>query len=192
VAKGHAAVRNGVLKGVNVADGVLSGVTGVAGLVTLVPARVRDRYRDIFAGDDTRFDELASDVRVADERIVLESLAVSAHDYAVRGKGTITFTQQVDLTATLIASAPLTADVIGTLKETALLTDTNGRLAIPFRLVGILPKVRVKPDQEFVGRVRQALIGEGLGRLLGGKRDGKGHQDTNDAIKRGLNELFGR
>jgi hypothetical protein len=162
-----------------------------------VPARVRDRYGDIFASDDTRFDELASDVRVADERIILDSLAVSSRDYAVRGKGTVTFTQQVDLTATLIASAPLTADVVGTLKETQLLTDANGRLAIPFRLVGVLPKVRARPDQEFVGRLRQALLGEGLERLLGGKRDGrrgdgKGHADTNDAIKRGLNELFGR
>ena len=149
-----------MLKGVrNVADGVLSGVTGVAGLVNSL-ARVRDRYGDIFASDDTRFDELASDVRVADERIVLESFAVSARDYAVRGKGTVTFTQQVDLTATLIASPRLTADVIGTLKETQLLTDTNGHLS--FRLVGVFPKVRAKPDQEFVGRLRQALVGEGL------------------------------
>jgi hypothetical protein len=195
---GHAAVRNGRLVGVNVADGVLSGVTGVGGLVTLVPARVRDRYPAIFASDDTTFDELSSDVRVADQRIVLESLAVTARDYAVRAKGTVAFTQQVDLTGTLTASAPLTADVIGGLKQAKILTDTTGRLAIPFRLVGVAPNVRPQPDAEFVGRVlRKALADEGLDldRLLGGRHgrkhaDGKGRHDTNDAIKRELDRLF--
>jgi AsmA protein len=195
-ALGHAAVRNGRLLGVNVADGVLSGVTGVAGLVTLVPARVRGRYPEIFASDDTRFEELSADVSIADERVQLESLVVSAPDYAVRGHGTVTFTQRVDVTATLVASAPLTADVVGALKESQVLTDADGRLAIPFRLTGVLPKVRPQPDAEFVARVlRKALAGEGLERLLGGKRDrkrhdGKGRQDTNDAIKRGLDKLF--
>jgi uncharacterized protein involved in outer membrane biogenesis len=195
-AMGHAAIRNGRLLGVNVADGVLSGVTGVAGLVSLVPARVRGRYPEIFANDDTRFDELSADVSIADERIRLDSLVVSAPDYAVRGTGTITFTQRVDVKATLVASAPLTADVVGALKESNVLTDADGRLAIPFRLTGVLPKVRPQPDPEYVARVlRKALAGETLERLIEGSRSDRGHggknrKDANDAIRRELDRLL--
>jgi AsmA protein len=194
-ATGHAVVHDGRLRGVNVADGVLSGVTGVAGLVTLVPSRVRDRYREIFSDDDTRFDELAADVRVADERIVLDSLAVTARDYAVRGTGTVGFDQRVDVAATLVASARLTGDVVGALKEAEVVTDPAGRLAIPFRLTGVLPNVRPQADPEFVARVlRRALVGEGLERLLRGKRDGRRRdgtgRDARDAIERGLGKLL--
>ena len=190
-AKGHAAVRDGVLEGVNVADGVLSGVTGgVGGLVTLVPKGVRERYGDLFSSDDTRFDELASELRVADQRIVLESLAVSARDWAVRGKGTVTFAQHVDIAATLVASKRLTADIAGTLREVKLLTDDDGLLAIPFRLVGVLPHVRPQPDKDFAGRLlRNALSGESLEHLLGGKPGKDGH-GAGDGLKRQLEKLF--
>jgi hypothetical protein len=195
---GHAAVRDGRLVGMNVADGVLSSVTGVAGVVSLVPSRIRERHPGIFATDDTQFDELVSDVRIANERIELQALSVTARDYAVRGKGVVTFAQHADVTATLIASPPLTADIIGVLKEAKYLTNDDGRLAIPFRMTGVLPKVRAKPDQEFVARVlRKAFIGEGLDQLLGGgRRDDGGRADgkarPEDLLKQGLDKFFRR
>jgi hypothetical protein len=197
--KGHAVIRDGRLRGVNIVDGVLSGVTGGAGLVNLVPHGVRDRYPEIFATDDTRFDELSSDVRIKDERILVDSFDVVARDYVVRGKGVVTFAQQVDLTATLAASQRLTGDIVGAMKQALYLTDDGGRLAIPFRLTGVLPNVRPKPDLDFVTRVlRKALVGEGLDKLLGGNKQadppsGKSHPDSDkDIIKKGLDKLFGR
>jgi hypothetical protein len=150
---GRMVVRGGRLKGVNVAESVLTGATGMRGIVTLVPPRIRDRYPAIFDTDDTRFEELSSDVRVGSERIQVDAMNVAARDYAIRGKGVVTFAQEADLTATLYASAPLTADVIGALKEARFLTDPSGRLAIPFRFAGTLPNVRPKPDAEFITRV---------------------------------------
>jgi hypothetical protein len=198
---GHVVVHDGTLKGVNVAEDVLTGVTGVAGLVSLVPQRVRDRYPAIFATDDTRFDELRSDLHVGGERIVVDAFSVAARDYAIRGKGVVTFAQQADLSATLVASPQLTADVVGALKQASYLADDQGHIAIPFRFAGTLPNVRPKPDADFVGRVLQkALVGEGLDRLLGGgKHDDPKHPDAKhpddsgkDLIKRGLDKLFGR
>jgi hypothetical protein len=194
---GRVVVRNGRLKGVNVAESVL-GAAGIQGIVTLVPVRVRDRYPAIFATDDTRFDELSSDVRLAGERIHVESMNVVARDYAIRGKGFVTFAQDIDLTATLYASAALTADVIGMLREAHVLTDATGRLGIPFRFAGRLPNVRPKPDVEFIGRVLQkALVDEGLGRLLGGgggKPSGpkKRSRGDDDLLQKGLDKLFKR
>jgi hypothetical protein len=194
---GRVVVRDGRLKGVNVADGVLGGL-GVQGLVTLVPPKIRERYPTIFAVDDTRFDELSSDVRVAAERIHVDAMNVAARDYAIRGNGVITFAQAVDLTATLYASPSLTADVLGMLKEAHVLADASGRLAIPFRLTGVLPNVRPKPDGELVTRVLQkALVGEGLQRLLGGgkpsdRKKPSGGKGADEVIKKGLDKLFRR
>ena len=197
---GHVSIRDGRLIGVNIAESVLTGVTGVSGVVTLVPARVRERYPAIFATDDTRFDELDSDVRIGNERIQVEAVNVAARDYALRGKGVITFAQHADLTATLVASTSLTADIVGMLKQASYLTDNTGRLAIPFRFAGTLPNVRPKPDAEFVTRVvEKALVGEGLDRLLGGGKtddpkhpNGKGKDDGKELLRRGLDKLFGR
>jgi len=54
--QGRADVRDGVLKDVNVAESVLGGATGVAGLASLVPPDVRGRYPDVFGTGDTRFE----------------------------------------------------------------------------------------------------------------------------------------
>jgi hypothetical protein len=194
---GRAVVRHGRLAGVNVADSVLANVTGVPGLVTLVPPRVREKYPEIFATDDTRFDELTAQVRLGGERLVIESLTAAARDYALRGTGVVTFTRHADLTATLEASAALTQDIVGALKEAAALTDQSGRLAIPFRLTGVLPDVRPRPDEAFVARALQkALVGQGLERLLGGKKKragkGAGGEAGRQLLEQGLDKLFGR
>jgi len=105
----------------------------------------------------------------------------------------ITFAREMDLTGTLVASVPFTEDVLGALREAKYLTNDAGRLAIPFRLTGVLPNVRPKPDADFVARVLQrAIAGEGLDRLLGGDGTGKKTQKTEDAIKKGLDKLFHR
>jgi hypothetical protein len=192
--RGHVVIHDGVLRGVNVADAVLSGVTGMGGLATLVPQRVRERHPDIFSTGDTRFDQLTTDVRIGGERMIVESVVVSAKDYAVHGKGFVTFDRYADLTATLTASQPLTKDITGVLKEAEALAGDDGRLAIPFRFAGILPDVKPKPDEEFLARVlRKALIGEGLERLLGGGRkgDGDGKPAGGDKLRRELDKLFG-
>jgi len=190
---GHIAIRDGRLHDVNVAEKVLTSATGVAGIVTLVPSRIRDGYPAIFATDDTQFDELSSDVRIGGQRIVVETMSVVAHDYAIHGHGHITFAREMDLTGTLVASMPFTDDVLGALREAKYLTNDAGRLAIPFRLTGVLPNVRPKPDADFVARVLQrAIAGEGLDRLLGGDGTGKKTQKTEDAIKKGLDKLFHR
>ena len=206
---GHVVVHDGTLVGVNVADSVLSGVSGMGGLVTLVPPRIRERYPDIFGTGDTRFDELASTVRLGGERLQIETLDVSARDWAVHGKGVITFAQHADLAATLVASERLTRDIVDAFAEARYLTDDVGRLAIPFRLAGVLPTLRPKPDEDFLGRVlRKAMTGEGLGRLFGGgkhdaapsmggkskdakPKDAK-RKDGGNALQRGLDRLFGR
>jgi hypothetical protein len=190
---GHVAIRDGRLHDVNVAEKVLTSATGIVGIVTLVPPRIRDHYPAIFATDDTRFQELSSDVRIGGQRIVIETMSVVAQDYAIHGRGHVTFAREMELTGTLVASGPFTADVLGVLREAKYLTNDAGLLAIPFRLTGVLPNVRAKPDADFVGRALQrAIAGEDLDKLLGGDGSGKKAKKAEDAIKKGLDKLFRR
>ncbi len=193
-ANGHAEIRDGTIREVNLANGVLTGVTGLGGLVTLVPPRIRDRYPDIFATDDTRFTQLSADAQIANTRIHMDPFVVSAEDYTIHGTGVVTFDQHVDVTATLSASERLTRDIVGAFKEASVITDSVGRISIPFRVTGTMPNVRPRPDEEFVSRVvRKVFSADGVERLLGGGSDGKSGDkkgSTVDRLKRSLDKLF--
>jgi AsmA protein len=191
--KGHVEIHDGAIVGLNIAEGVLSGLSGMVGLASLIPPGLRDRHPDIFSTGDTRFDTLSADLRIGGQRLLIDSAVAAAKDYSVHGQGTLTFDQVVDMTATLTASLGLTKDLVGAVSQAQLLADEAGRISIPFRLAGRLPNVRPKPDTEVVSRVlRKALSAEGLEQLLGGKGKGGGKGSGRNAIQRGLDQLFGR
>lgn len=172
---GQAELKDGALKDVNLADSVLRGVTGVAGLSALIPARVRDKHPDLFNAGDTVFDTLGGSARIADGRVVTDDLTLTSHDYTIRGQGAFTFESRVDFTATLVASQGLTTDVLADVPIARHLTGPEGRLQIPFRVTGVFSRVRPKPDVDFVARVlRGALVEEGISTLIGDKVKVKG------------------
>ena len=193
--QGRADVRDGVLKDVNVADSVLGGATGVAGLASLVPPDVRSRYPDVFGTGDTRFEALGGSIRIANQRVTTDDCRMAARDYAVTGRGSVGFDGRVDFTATLIASERLTADIGARVKEARYLTDDAGRVAIPFRFVGKMPGVKPVPDPEWLARtVARGVVGKGLDRLLGAKEKKPGGKERpeHDLLRKGLDSLFGR
>ena len=194
---GRMAVEDGVLKNVNIAEAALSSVTGIAGLSRLVSPRVREKYPELFGTGDTPFDELSATVKIADGRVTTDDLILSARDYTVRGTGFFTFDKNVDFAATLVASEKLTQDIVADIKEARYLTGTNGRVEIPFRLKGTLPKVRPQPDSELIARALQrALVEKGVGALIqrkgGPERAPDKASPTEDLLRKGLEELLGR
>jgi uncharacterized protein involved in outer membrane biogenesis len=145
--QGTFSVEDGALRGVNVAERVLGGVTGLPGLASLAPPAVRMKYPDLFGGADTRFDELRGDLRLGDGTGRLERLVLSARDYRIDGDGRLALVSgALDLSGVLTASAGLTRDMLKSVKEASLLTDREGRLAVPFALSGTWPKIAVRPD----------------------------------------------
>jgi hypothetical protein len=165
---GRAAVTNGALKGVNVAGGVLGGVTGIPGLAVLVPPKVREKHAALFTDHDTSFDTLSGSVDIADGGASTNDLVVSARDFTMRGQGRMTFDSRVDFTATLFLSPALSKEVIDDVHAAKHLADAQGRLEIPFRIAGVLPDARPVPDLSVVTKALSgAVVEEGLGKLLG-------------------------
>lgn len=165
---GRAELKEGVLRGVNVGEAVLAGVTGIPGLSTLTPPGVQRKFPELFGGEDTPFDKCGGTVRIADGRVSTSDLALAAREYEVRGGGWFSFDNAVDFTATFVGSPRLSQSVVDDVSGAKYLADASGRLQIPFRFAGRLPGVRPRPDVGAIARTAQgALVTEGLGKLLG-------------------------
>jgi len=169
---GRVTVRQGALEGVNLAEQVLTGATGIPGVGTLVPGRVRTKYPELFGAAETRFEELRSTFRITGGGLRFDDLAVAARDYRITGAGRLSFTGQLDATGVLTVSKQLSDHIVGSVKEVALITDKDGRLSIPFGVTGRWPSVRVRPDTSRLMRSLQLdLIQRGLEELFGRTRD---------------------
>jgi hypothetical protein len=166
---GKAAVNDGKLRGLNIAEAVLGNVTGVPGLSALVPPKVQAKYPELFAHDDTTFERFEGTVRIADGRVATDDLRLAARDYQIRGGGWFSLDKQVDFTATLVASQRMSRDMIEGVSLTKYLANSEGRVEIPFRMAGSLPGVRPQPDVRVIAKAAEgALVKEGLEKLLGG------------------------
>ncbi len=153
--KGRAVVVQGALLNINIAEGVLSGVTGIPGLSLLVSPRVRDKYPEIFATQNTNFDQLKGTVTISNGKVHIDDLVVAAVDWTMRGKGWFGFDQTLDFRARLTMSQGLSNDIVDDIKEAKYIVNNQGRLEIPFALAGTLPRVKPKPDLAYVGQLLQ-------------------------------------
>jgi uncharacterized protein involved in outer membrane biogenesis len=168
-------VTDGVLEGVNIAEDVLGGITGIPGLSNLISPNVRSKYPELFGMDDTVFEELAGKLTLAGGQALLDEIALAARDYRLDGKGTIGFDNALDIGMTFVASQNLTGDLIRSVKEIQFLTGADGRFKLPLRLAGSMPTIRVQPDMQYVTQqltssLVQTGLSKGLEALLGKKR----------------------
>jgi uncharacterized protein involved in outer membrane biogenesis len=156
-------VRDGLLEGVNIAEVVLSSVTGVPGLGNLLGPEVRQKYPSIFSQSDTAFDALRARTTIAGGVATLEEMLLAARDYSLRGDGSFSFTNALDVAVDFIASDDLTQQLRGDVKELKYLLDADGRLLIPVRLTGSLPGIRPQPNTEYLAKqLSGALVSQGL------------------------------
>jgi hypothetical protein len=209
--QGRVDVQDGVLKDVNLAESVLSGVTGVPGLSNFISPRIRKKYPDIFATGDTKFEKLGGSVQIADGRANTRDLEITARDYSMRGEGVYELRNHLDFKATLFASKALSTDIIDDVKEAKYLAAADGRIEIPFRVTGALPSVKPMPDAAIIQKaIGRAVIDKGLEKIFGKPKKeeptaplGPGEtapepkptkklKPEQELLKKGLEGLFGR
>ena len=170
----------------DVADGRIQGAgLGHALLDVLQPLlragvsdRLRQRYPDLFSGDDLQFTHLSGSGRLADGRIRSDDLVLAAPSYDAHGEGSLGLDGKVDARLRLAAGPALTDDILGQSHARPMLVDARGQLTVPLHVHGPLRHPRVTPDPAFVATAASALLGgKGLGdavgvleRFLGGKR----------------------
>ena len=189
---GKTRIRDGSLKDFNLVERVLSKVTGLPGISNLLSSRIPSRYSTIFKRRDTPFDTLAATFTVEQGRIRTDDLFLATPDYSINGRGWIGFDKTMKWNATLVMSPQFTRELVKEHKNVHYMLDRQGRLAVPFRLEGTLPRVQAKPDLKgLVKAIQRGLLRRSIERALGGKKDKKKKQ-RRDWIQKGLEQLFGK
>ena len=207
--QGEVEVVQGVIYNFNIAEGALTGMTGIPGLTSKVNPSLRKKYPATFTAKDTEFKELKTSVEVADGRINFQNTRMSAAEFVAVGSGWADFNRKVDFRSTLSFSHRLSADLSQSAREMKYLLNNQGQLEIPFSLTGRMPNVKAKPDANYLGQlVQRGFLGRRADDLVNryldpGDRaeeserapaDGsrKKRSSTEDRIRRGLENLFKR
>lgn len=153
--QGQAEVLQGALLNFNIAEGVFSGITGIPGLGSLINPQIRKKYPETFEAKDTEFKELKGLFTVADARMNVSDLHITAADYSVLGKGWVDFERRVDFRSVLVFSQRLSADLGRSVKEVTYIFNNQQEFEVPFTLNGTLPKVKPKPDSAYLAKAIQ-------------------------------------
>ncbi len=208
--QGKFEVNQGALVDLNIADEVLSNITGIPGLTSIVSQEVRKKYPAIWGGTGTEFADLGSQLTFREGKILLDGVYLNAADYATRGDGWLDYDQQIDFHGQIILAQNLSKDIQDNVKVAKYISNTQGRVAIPFALSGTLPEAKPLPDIATLTRqVQQGAVQKGIEAvqkkvldkilpstsLLGGETDAAGESSPpkpEDLLKEGLKSLFGR
>ncbi len=201
--QGKAEIMDGELREFNLAEGVLSGLTGVPGLSLVLPQRLRDKYPEVFASPHTEFDEFASQFSLGNRKIKLDRLHIAARDFRTQAAGWMDFEQQVDATASLTLSQALSSDLMRATKELRYIANAEDRVEIPFALAGVFPAVRPTLDAQQIGALIQRAATRALqdvvqDKILPPKRKPESEEPEKapsleqQLLQKGLDTLFGR
>jgi hypothetical protein len=165
---------------VNLVDRLMQALTGIPGLGDLAPGRLRRQHPELFGVANTRFDQARASTRIADETVFVDDATVIAPAYTAHTQGTVRFSGAADLRGTFVASEPLSADLVGAVREARYLTDDRGRITVPFHLTGVAPDLRVQVEAGILTRALQRALGD-----VNAPR-------TKELLRRGLERLLGR
>ena len=215
--RGELEIKDGALTDINIADEVLRQITGIPGLTNLISPRVRQKYPALFSRRDTEFLQLGGRLRLSQGKILLDDVRLAAADYTTRGQGWLDYDQTVDFQGQLILAEELSQDIQDGVRLAGLLSNDQGRIALPFALRGSLPGAKPVPDIAAIARrVQRGLVSQGvealqdkvLDKILpptaardGGTQDGRDDAPADpvrpeDVLREGLREglrgLFGR
>ena len=200
--EGKAEVLEGALLNFNLAEGTISGITGIPGLTSLITPQVREQYPEIFQSKDTKFKELKALFSLGDSRMNVKDLRITAADFTILGKGQVLFNRKTDFRSLMLFSQKMSADLARAAREVKYIYNKQNQLEIPFGLTGTLPNVRPRPDPNFLAKlVQRGAASKGAEeiskQIFGSKEpsspeDAKQKDAVEDLIRKGLQGIFGR
>ncbi len=131
----------------------------------------------------------------------------------MQGNGWVDFEKRADFQAVLLLSPGLSADLAHSAREIGYMLNNQNQFELPFSVSGTLPKLKARPDANYIGKmVQRGFMRKGAEelqqRLLGKERSAspgdapqgtpsdqkkdKKKNSTEDLIRKGLDQLFKR
>jgi hypothetical protein len=151
-AAGDTTIQHGVIKDFNLLSQLLLRGSG-SSVSAEAKARLPAALIELAKNDDTRFDTLKSDFTVDKGRISSANLILSTPDYTVTGAGWFAFDRSTRWNGLLVLSLRLTQEIQRDYRWIRHILDRRGRLAIPFRIDGTIPNVRVRIENRNLSQV---------------------------------------
>ena len=151
-AAGDTTIQHGVIKDFNLLSQLLLRGSG-SSVSAEAKARLPAALIELAKNDDTRFDTLKSDFTVDKGRISSANLILSTPDYTVTGAGWFAFDRTTRWNGLLVLSLRLTQEIQRDYRWIRHILDRRGRLAIPFRIDGTIPNVRIRIENRNLSQV---------------------------------------
>jgi len=171
---GQAQVAQGKLVGVNLGAQVFAKTQNLPVIGSLVPQSIANNHPELFRNPDTDFQQLGLTFVIQGPRITTHDLVMKTADYAMNGDGWFDMDKNIDLTARILLTQQLTAEIIAQKKNVVYVTNSSGQIDIPLRITGQLPRPAIVPDvADLAQRAAQRAVEEqgkrALGKFMGGK-----------------------
>lgn len=181
--EGEAEVHNGFIKDFNLVAQLLSRRGGSND--SELPAQLAT----LLNHPDMSFDVLHATVTIERQRIRMPDLSVVTPDYTLTAAGWIGFDRVTKWNGLLVLSPHLTRDIQQAYGSVRLLVNRRGRLALPFRMEGRLPDLKVSLDNRALVQNfrRGSPVMPEEPRSGGSKRDAKRTEWLPDSLKQLLN-----
>ncbi len=152
---GEATIRNGVIKDFNLLSQLLLRGSG-SSVSAAAKARLPAALIELAKHNDTNFDALKANFTLDKGRLSSDNLIVTTDDYTVTGAGWFAPDRTTRWNGLLVLSPRLTQEIQRDYRWMRHLLDRRGRLAIPFRIDGTIPNVRIRIENR---NLSQALRG---------------------------------
>lgn len=159
---GNIELTEGELVDFNLAQEVLTGLTGIQGLSGLISSQIENKYPEVFKTTSTVFYDMNVPVKIVNGRINFDELILRSSDYIAKGKGWLALNKNIQANGYLTLAEELSNDLTSRVELVKYLNDDRGRVRIPFRVDGSVPGVRPSPDLSTVAEIfRNAAVDRG-------------------------------
>ena len=111
-----------------------------------------------------RFNEAGAELRMAEEKILVEPLTLATPELRITAKGSVKLDTKLSLDARLAVSDALAKRLPGFVRDNFTATDTDPMRGIDFKVSGKIDK----PKTDIVEKIMGKKVGDQLGDLIGG------------------------
>ncbi len=168
---GHLTLGAGVIVHVNILREVFQRLSIFPGLIQILQARLPEADRAKLMAEDTVLQPIDLALSANQGVLSFQNLRVATDTFELTGAGHLGLDGALSSRMMLQIAPALSAAIIKGVKELQVLTDAQGRLMLPVQLAGVLPRLTVLPDVQYVASrlmvtKGEELLGEFLQRVI--------------------------
>lgn len=166
--RGRVQIARPVLMNFNLLQEVFGRISIIPGLVEVLQSRLPREYREKLNSRDTIFEPIDFTMNVSQGVAEFENLQLATDTFTLNGTGRLGLDGALSSQMQLRIDPELSQAFVRSVKELGSLVGSDGRMTLPVRVEGPLPRVAVLPDVSYLASRLVVHKGEELFRgLLG-------------------------